>query len=152
MSMLDAHSTQIRDLERDNKQLRKSLEESHKIIRAYEDARHEWGGQQYVEAIAKLLWHRFAPAQHIGWEDEPNKAEYRLAAADALAVVAGKIEVLPVRSALHQPNKEDNAPCAWAGGNDTNYCRICGQEYDYRTAERPPCPRALHQPNKEESR
>ncbi|MDG2570818.1 hypothetical protein P7L87_25030, partial [Vibrio parahaemolyticus] len=76
---------------------KRALEESHKIIRAYEDARRDWGNQQNLESIARLLWHRFAPAHHIAWEDEPKKAEYRLAAADALAVVTGQIELPRVR-------------------------------------------------------
>ena len=87
----------IATLRSENARLTKSLEESHKIIRAYEDARHEWGNKQNVEAIAQMLWHRFAPAHHIGWEDELKKAEYRLAAADALAVVTGQIELPRVR-------------------------------------------------------
>jgi hypothetical protein len=26
--------------------------------------------------IAKVIWHRFAPTHHIGWDDETHQAEY----------------------------------------------------------------------------
>ena len=37
---------------------------------------------------AKLLWNRFAVSHHESWDEEPSKAEYRLAAADVLALRA----------------------------------------------------------------
>lgn len=40
-----------------------------------------------VEAGAVALWHKFAPSHHLGWEDEPHKAEYR----DAARAVMGEI-------------------------------------------------------------
>jgi|GEM_PF-1018687 len=40
------------------------------------------------DAGARLLWNRFAVAHHESWDDEPNKAEYRQAAADVLALPA----------------------------------------------------------------
>lgn len=35
------------------------------------------------EAVAKVIWSRFAPSHAVDWDDEPNKAEY-LQAADAI--------------------------------------------------------------------
>lgn len=40
------------------------------------------------DEAAKLLWNRFAVSHHESWAEEPNKAEYRLAAADVLALRA----------------------------------------------------------------
>lgn len=50
---------------------------------------------------ARLLWNRFAVAHHESWDDEPNKAEYRQAAADVLALRA------------QPPAREDAQPVGW---------------------------------------
>jgi len=49
------------------------------------------------DAAAVALWHRFAPSHHMGWEDESEKAIYRNAAAQIMAMntpaETGEVEV-----------------------------------------------------------
>ena len=41
-----------------------------------------------VEEVAEFLWHRFAPAHHIEWADEPHRSEYISVANDVLATLS----------------------------------------------------------------
>lgn len=54
------------------------------VNRAYEVLSHAALLHPVTEAVARLLWHRFAPDHHMDWEEEPHKAEYLDAASDVI--------------------------------------------------------------------
>lgn len=58
------------------------------------------GGGSCRDDIAQLLWQRFAPVHHIGWQDETHKAEYLLAADDVLSAIAS-----PISRPHHSPEQ-----------------------------------------------
>lgn len=64
-----------------------------------------------LEQLAILLWHRFAPDDHIEWEDETHKAEYRDVAEAAIALMPEKSEVV-----------------AWIAPSSLESLRICRKD------------------------
>lgn len=61
---------------------------------------------------------------------------------DATHPVAKEIDaLLSTHPAGQSTGQGADEPCAWAGGNDTCYCRTCGEEYRYGREDKPACPR-----------
>jgi len=75
-----------------------------------------------IEQAAILLWHRFAPEDHIEWEDDQHQAEYRMAASAVLALAhpqdASAGDGFYIATFKH---KDNSGAVTWWGPNDAGY-------------------------------